>query len=72
MPYMLESKLVPEKTEKRKVILFWVVLAINFASVFGYDLVIFIDNEKSYKTGDDISMRGLLEYIALKYSVGVL
>jgi hypothetical protein len=69
---MFVQKEVPLETEIRKARLFWVVLGINVIFILGYDVTVFVDNEIAFKTGADISLAGLIEYIALKYSVGVL
>lgn len=72
MPYLFKQIEIPEKTERNKSLLFWGMAAFNELFIFVYCLVIYIDNTKNYSNGGSLSPRQLYEYIALKYSVGIL
>lgn len=44
MPYIFKQIEIPEKTERKKNLLFWGMAALNELFIFVYCLVIFIDN----------------------------
>lgn len=72
MPYIFKKQTVPEKTDKCKTAFFWLVTALNFASVIGYAAIVYADNNYMIKTGSELSPTRTALYLGLKYSVGFM
>lgn len=55
MPYLLNQIDIPQKTERNKSWLFWIVAAVNELLIFVYCLVIYIDNMSTYGNDNSIT-----------------